>query len=128
MSAPQWKRINDKKYQRLDAAGEWVGIDVPYGKVELIFEEFIGSGGLIDAYGNIATDPRTLLAKFGPVGNILLSTFDEKGLLKEEGNCRCLSPSEIPPLFEIAVDVIKNFMLVTAAMEKNLSDGAVDEK
>jgi hypothetical protein len=109
MSEAKWKRVNDKKYQRL-VGDEWVSVDMPYGKVELIFNEFIGEGGLIDpATGFVATDLPTLIGKFGKIGGIVLTEFDSQGEVKTIGNTKVLDPCEIPPLFEIAVCVIENF-------------------
>src|SRR4051812_23952085 len=98
MSEAKWKRVSDKKYQRL-VGDEWVTIDMPYGKVEMIFDEFIGEGGIIDpATGMVITDLQTLIRKFGKVGSLVLTEFDAQGEVKVPGNCKVLDPSEIPPL------------------------------
>jgi hypothetical protein len=117
MSEAKWKRISDKKYQRL-VGEEWVSVDMPYGKVELIFDEFVGAGGIIDAAtGLVMTDLPTLIKKFGSIGNIVLTEFDAAGEVKTPGNCRVLSPDEIPPLFEIAVDVIEVFTSAVSSLK-----------
>lgn len=114
-----WKRISDRKYQRLDAEGEWKTIDMPYGKVELIFNEFIGEGGIIDPdTGMVKTDLGTLMSKFGVIGNIILTEFDGQGEVSVKGNTKNLSYKEVPPLFEIAVDVIESFTAAITVMEK----------
>lgn len=114
-----WKKISDKKYQRLNSEGEWVTVDVPYGKVEMVFDEFIGAGGLIDpASGAILGDMSSLVSKFKTVGNVILTEFDAEGEIKKKGNCLALDPNEIPPLFEIAVDIIETFSGAISKMKK----------
>jgi hypothetical protein len=127
MSEAKWKRISDKKYQRL-VGDEWVSVEMPYGKVELIFDEFVGAGGIIDAStGLVVTDLPTLIKKFGSIGNIVLTEFDAAGEVKTPGNCRVLSPDEIPPLFEIAVDVIENFTRVIGNVKGLAMTSSPDE-
>ena len=117
MAEKKWKKVTDKKYQRLTAEGEWVNIDMPYGKVEMVFAEFIGNNGLIDAdSGLVRTGLRTLIASFGSVGNIILSEFDAQGNLVAKGNTKVLDMTEIPALYEIAIDVIENFMQVISGI------------
>jgi hypothetical protein len=115
----KWKKLSDKKYQRKNSEGEWVTIDVPYGKVELIFTEFIGEGGMIDpATGAVVADLPTLITKFKSIGNIVLTEFDAQGEVKVAGNCKVLSPDEIPALFEIAVDILETFTDAIKSMKK----------
>lgn len=117
MAEQKWKKITDKKYQRMTAEGEWVNIDMPYGKVELVFAEFIGGNGLIDAAsGTVKTDLMTLIGSFGSVGNIILSEFDAQGNLVAKGNTKALDMTEIPALYQIAIDVIENFMQVISGI------------
>lgn len=114
----KWKKINEKKYQRMTADGEWVNIDVPYGKVELIFAEFIGLGGMIDGEtGAVTTDVVTMISSLSSVGDLLLSEFDPQGELITKGSCKGLATSEVPVLFEIATDIIQNFIQVIATMK-----------
>lgn len=113
-----WKKISDKKYQRLADNEEWVSIDVPYGKVESVFAEFIGNNGLIDpTTGMVKTDLATLIGSFGSVGDIVLSEYDAQGNVSVKGSCRGLAPTEVPPLFEIATDIINSFISAISAMQ-----------
>lgn len=113
----KWKRITAKKYQRQTAAGEWLTVDMPYGKVELLFNEFIGEGGIISPLtGMIMTDITTLISKFGTVGAIVLTEYDAQGEVVTKGNCASLDPEEVPVLFEIATDVIENFTKAISTM------------
>lgn len=115
----KWKKISDKKYQRLTSEGEWTSIDVPYGRVEQIFEAFLGEGGIIDPHtGAVVTDLYTLITKFRVIGDILLTEYDAQGEVKVKGNCKVLSPDELPPLFSIAVDILENFTEAIKKMKK----------
>ncbi|WP_299316378.1 hypothetical protein [uncultured Halomonas sp.] len=115
-----WKRINSKKYQ-VELDGELRNLSVPYGKVEVLIEEFFAKGGMVDpATGTVLTDIPTLVRAFGTMGDILLSEYDGRGKLVTEVCCREFSLEEIPQLFEIAVDVIQNFTKAVFAMQERM--------
>lgn len=126
MADKKWRKISEKKYELLAEEGAII-IDVPYGKVELIFQEFLGNNGVIDpTTGTVQTDLLTLITSFGTVGNIVLTKFDLQGNLVEEGNCKALTPSLVPSLFEIAIDVIENFTQVISGMAQMTKNGMTD--
>lgn len=105
-----WKKCSPKLYQ-IELDGRYVDVPVPYIKVEKIFSEFMGNGGLIDpTTGLVTTDLMILISSFGSVGDAVLTEYDEQCRVVKAGNCRSLSFEEVPELFEIAVDVIENFI------------------
>lgn len=115
-----WKKLNSKKYQ-VELDGEWQPVFVPYGKVELLIEEFFNKGGMVDpATGSVLTDITVLVRAFGTLGDILLSEYDSRGLLVKEVSCREFAPEDIPQLFEIAVDVIQNFTKAVFATQARI--------
>jgi len=113
-----WKQLSDRKYQRLNAEGEWVTIDVPYGKIEMLLSEFLGKNGIIDpATGIVKTDLMTLISNFGTIGDIMLTEFDEQGKVKVPGNVKNLSMTEVPALFTMAVHIIETFINAVSSMQ-----------
>lgn len=117
MSEKKWRKLSEKKYELVTDEGTIV-IDMPYGKVEKIFIEFMGNNGVIDpTTGLVQTDLLSLIISFGSVGNTVLTKYDPEGNVLEEGNCKALTPSLVPSLFEIAKDVIENFIKVISGMD-----------
>lgn len=112
--APKFKRINGKQYQ-IELSGKWTDLDVPYGKVEALVKAFFTKGGMVDPdTGMVATDMGTLIASFGILGDILLSTYDDTGNIRKKGSCRGLEPEDVPTLFLLASEIIGNFIKVVS--------------
>ena len=120
-----WQKITDKLYQ-IQIDGKYVDLSVPYAKTEKIFTQFISSGGLLDEYGNVTTDPYALTRNFTTVGDILLSTYGPKGSIVEEGDCSTLSAAEALQLFEVASDIVKNFILLMSDMSEKTPEMSED--
>ena len=120
-----WQKISDKQY-RISLDGVLTDLFVPYAKTEKIFTQFISSGGLLDEYGNVTTDPYALTKNFTTVGDILLSTYGPKGSVVEEGDCGTLSAVETLQLFEVASDIVKNFILLMSDMSEKTPEMSED--
>jgi hypothetical protein len=115
MSEKTWSKINDKKYS-IRINDELTDINTPYGKVEILFQSFVGAGGVISSEGIIQNDIISMISNFTKTGNILLSTYGPKGEVLVEGDCSQLSTKELIALFEVASDVVSSFIEVISAM------------
>lgn len=125
----KWKKITDKKYQRLTDEGEWATVDVPYAKVALLFQTYLGGNGLIDpTTGAVKTDLLTLISSFGELGDILLTEYDNQGNVVTPGNTKMMSIAELVPLFEISTAVIENFIGAVSAIQAKTAEPESDEK
>lgn len=114
-------KLNSKEYE-IKLNGKTKLISVPFGKVEKIFAAFIQNGGVIDpSSGEVQTDVMTLIMSFRSVGDLLLTDFDKEGTPIEVGSCSDLDATEVTELFQIAVDVIKNFFLNLLQMQQQMS-------
>lgn len=120
-----WQKISDKRYT-LRINDEPTDILTPYGKVERIFQAFVGTGGVISAEGVVQNDIISLISNFSNVGNILLSTYGPRGEIVVEGDCSQLSTVEVISLFEIGTDVLEGFIATITEMKK--APEVVDEK
>lgn len=113
-----FRKINDKDYE-VQIEGRTKAISVPFGKVEQVFAAFIANGGVIDPdTGEVTIDLLTLISSFKDVGNILLTEFDDAGAIITEGSCAKLSTLEVISLFQLATEVIENFIKGLAALQK----------
>lgn len=112
-----FKKINNIEYE-IQIGGRTRTVKVPFGKTELLFKEFISSGGVIDPQtGAVQNDLISLISSFRSVGNILLTEFDEAGKVTEEGNCFHLESEDLLALFQLATSVIENFISGLTAMK-----------
>lgn len=121
-----WNKINEKLY-RITLNDELTDIKTPYGVCEALFMSFISTGGVITDEGKVETDPGTLIMNFKKTADILLTKYDQKGVLLEEGNCFNLSSTEISELFAIATSVIEGFILTVQGMGKKSEPLTVQE-
>lgn len=113
-----YRKLNELEYE-VQVAGKTKLITVPFEKVSLLFKDFISNGGIIDAEtGQVQTDIISLISSFKDVGNTLLTEFDEKGKVVEEGNCAILSTTEVIGLFQLATSVIENFIKELTLLQK----------
>ena len=113
-----YRKVNNKEYE-ITIDGRTKTIMIPFGKTELIFKEFIAHGGVIDpATGEVQTDILSLIASFRSVGDILLTEYDEVGKVAKEGTCADLDATEVIELFQLATEVIANFIRGLEAMQK----------
>ena len=119
-----FKKISDKRYQS-EIDNEYVNIDVSFGKVEILFGEF---WQYVTADGKISIDPLQMVLSMKKVGNILLTKYDAKGELIEEGNCINLSAIELADLFEIGQEVVLAFINVISARGKKQEVEMAEEK
>lgn len=111
-----FKKVSNKEYE-IQIDGRTHTIRVPFGKTELIFREFISSGGMIDpTTGAVQTDLISLISSFHSVGDVLLTEFDETGKVTKEGNCFDLETEDLIVLFQLATEVIENFIKGLTAM------------
>ena len=121
-----WDKISEKLYSiRLN--DKMTDIECPYGKVEAVFKAFVGAGGIVTDEG-VQTDIVGLINNFAVVGDIILTKYDDKGKIVEEGNCRNLSASEISELFEIGSDIVEGFLNTISKLNQKKNLGMVDEK
>ena len=119
-----WKKVSDKRFQS-EIDNEFVNIDIPFGKTELLFQLFCQ---YITAEGKMNIDPIQMVLSMKQVGNILLTKFDAKGTLVEEGNCSNLSSTELADLFEIGQEVVLGFIEVISARGKKQEAQMTEEK
>jgi hypothetical protein len=113
-----FRKISNKEYE-IQIDGRTRTIFVPFGKTEMIFREFVSSGGVIDpTTGEVQNDILSLISSFGNVGNVLLTEFDETGKLVKEGNCFNLASEELVDLFQLATSVIENFIKTLTQMKE----------
>ena len=109
-----WKKVSDKRFQS-EIDNEYVNIDIPFGKTELLFQLFCQ---YITADGKMNMDPIQMVLSMKQVGNILLTKFDTKGTLVEEGNCSNLSSIELADLFDIGQSNVLDFIEVISKRGK----------
>jgi len=106
-----YRKISDKEYE-LQVNGRTKSILAPFGKVEKLFSAFIAGNGVIDERGNVQTDIITLVSSFHSIGDIMLTEYcPETGKVLVEGNCATLDHSEVIALFQVASEIISNFIL-----------------
>lgn len=122
-----FKKVSSKKYQ-IEVDGEYVTINVPFAKVEKLVEEFFSRGGAVSPEGEVLTDIPVLIRSFGALGDVLISEYDSKGNLVEDKGCRDMANEEVIALFQVATDVITNFIEVIAGHKEQEEAPAVTEK
>lgn len=121
-----WTKVSEKLYQ-VQIDGKYVSIEVPYGKARKLFTEFVGNGGSFDEEGT--ADIIALINQFGTVGDILLSKFGPKGEIVEEGDCHELSTAETIELFQVAGDIVSNFIeAISQAKAPQVAEPAAEVK
>lgn len=119
-----YKRISEKRYQS-EIDNEYVNIDIPFGRTEILFQEFCK---YITADGKMVIDPIQMVLSMKTVGNIMLTKFDAKGEVTEQGNCSNLSATELADLFEIGQEVVLAFIEVISARGKKQEALMTEEK
>lgn len=112
-----FKKVSPTEYE-IVIGGKTKLINVPFGKTEKIFACFISAGGIINEYGEVTTDILSLISSFKSVGDTLLTEFDDAGKVVTEGNCNLLSSVEVISLFQLATEVVENFIKELATLQK----------
>jgi len=103
-------KISPTEY-RITIAGEPRTIKTSFGLNELLFREFITGGGLINPVtGEITQDIMALISSFRPVGDILLTEFDDYGKVVVQGSTFTLSTPDLVNLFMLASELIMLFI------------------
>lgn len=123
-----FKKISSKEYE-IVLEGRTKTILIPHGKVEMLFKEFINSGGVIDPEtGHVQNDILPLISSFKSVGNLMLTEFDEEGKVTKEGNCFSLESADVINLFKLASDVISDFIKGLTEMQTPETPNPPSEK
>lgn len=103
-------KISPTEY-RITIAGEPHTIKTGHGLCELIFREFLLGGGLINPEtGEITQDIMALISSFKPVGDILLTEFDDYGHVVTKGATFNLKTKDLINLFKLASELILDFI------------------
>lgn len=112
-------KISPTEYQ-ISIDGKLRTIKTSFGLNELLFREFILGGGIINVdTGEVTTDIITLISSFQPVGNILLTEYDDYGKVVTYGSCHGLVTQDVVSLFLLASELIMVFTKELEAL-KNL--------
>jgi len=123
-----FKKISSKEYE-IVLEGRTKTVLIPHGKVEMLFKEFINSGGVIDPVtGQVQNDILSLIASFKSVGNLMLTEFDEEGKVTKEGNCFSLESTDVINLFKLASEVISDFIKGLTEMQTPETPNQPSEK
>jgi len=127
MEDKPFKKISAIEYE-VQVNGRTKSIKVPFGKVEKVFAAFISNGGIIDPItGQVQTDIISLISSFKDVGNTLLTEYDDKGTVVEEGSCASLDTMEVIALFQLATAVIEDFIKGLLTLQKTTQPAVPDE-
>lgn len=103
-------KISPTEY-RITIAGEPRTIKTSFGLNELLFREFLQGGGLINPEtGEITQDIMALISSFRPVGDVLLTEFDDYGKVVTRGATFNLSTPDLVNLFMLASELIMLFI------------------
>lgn len=112
-----FKKISGTEYE-IVLQGRTKSIFVPFAKTQKLFKVFIQNGGILDEEGRIQTDIITLIDSFKDVADLLLTEHDENGHVVKEGNCANLDSADVIALFQLASEVLGNFIGELTAMQK----------
>ena len=124
-----FRKVNEKRYQS-EIDGEYVNLDVPFSKVEMLFQEFCQ---YLTVDGKMDIDPIQMVLSMKKVGNIILTKFGPTGEVLEAGNCSNLSTEELADLFEIGQEAVLAFVTVISKRGKKqelpiAEESSVEEK
>ena len=112
----KFKKVGPIEYE-IQLSGRTKTLRVPFGLTEKIFKVFIEAGGIIDPVtGEVQQDVIQLICSFRSIGNILLTEFDENGKAVSEGDCDSLDSVDVITLFQLATEIITNFMQTLAQL------------
>lgn len=112
-----FKKVSATEYEII-IGGKTKLVNIPFGKTEKIFSCFISSGGIINEQGEVTTDIISLISSFKSVGDTLLTEYSDVGKVVEEGNCSNLSTAEVVALFQLATEVVENFIRELSILQK----------
>lgn len=105
-----FKKVGPIEYEVV-LSGRTKTLKVPFNTTQAIFSSFISSGGVIDPVsGEVQQDILSLITSFKAVGDILLTEHDEEGKVTVEGNCSTLSAEDVIVLFQLASEIIQDFI------------------
>lgn len=105
-----FKKVGPIEYEVV-LNGRTKALKVPFNTTQLIFNSFISSGGVVDPRtGEVQQDILQLISSFKEVGDILLTERDDDGKVLKEGNCATLSAEDVIVLFQLASEIIQDFM------------------
>lgn len=105
-----FKKVGPIEYE-VQLGGRTKTLKVPFNTTQAIFSSFISSGGVIDPVsGEVQQDILSLITSFKAVGDILLTEHDEEGKVTVEGNCSTLSAEDVIVLFQLASEIIQDFI------------------
>lgn len=125
-----FKKINEIEYE-IQLQGRTKTIKTPFAVTEKIFHAFVTNGGMIDpATGQVQQDILQLISSFKELGDILLSEYDEEGRLTKGGNCGNLGTTDVVNLFQLASEIVSDFILVLTQMQapKSQPENEQEEK
>lgn len=105
-----FKKVGPIEYE-VQLNGRTKTLKVPFNTTQAIFSSFISSGGVINPVtGEVQQDILQLITSFKSVGDILLTEHDEDGKVLKEGNCSSLSAEDVIVLFQLASEIIQDFI------------------
>ena len=94
-------------------------IKTSFGLNELLFREFIYGGGIINPEtGEITTDIMSLISSFRPIGDILLTEFEDYGKVVTQGTTFNLKTKDLVNLFKLASELIMLFIPELEALKE----------
>jgi len=110
MVVKSFKKVGPIEYE-VTLNGRTKTLKVPFNTTQAIFNSFIRSGGVVDPRtGEVQQDILQLITSFNEVGDILLTERDDEGKVVKEGNCATLSAEDVIILFQLASEIIQDFM------------------
>lgn len=110
MVVKPFKKVGPIEYE-VTLNGRTKTLKVPFNTTQAIFNSFIRSGGVVDPRtGEVQQDILQLITSFNEVGDILLTERDDEGKVVKEGNCATLSAEDVIILFQLASEIIQDFM------------------
>lgn len=105
-----FKKVGPIEYEVV-LSGRTKTLKVPFNTTQAIFNSFISSGGVVDPNtGEVQQDILQLITSFKEVGDILLTERDDDGKVEKVGNCSTLSAEDVIVLFQLASEIIQDFM------------------
>ena len=123
-----FKKVGPIDYE-VQLGGRTKTIKVPFNTTQAIFNSFISSGGIVDPItGEVQQDVLSLITSFKSVGDILLTERDDEGKITKEGNCSTLSAEDVIVLFQLASEIIQDFIQRLTQMNPSNQSQPQDEK